>query len=290
MENPSESFDSILLKVFGGNIFLKKYTLIAAGHANQALCLRTSWGSFFLKINQETDENLFREEALGLKLLAENTSLFVPEVYGFGQVDGINYLVTEWVREGVRSKDYWRVLGEGLAELHMATQVGFGLDHPNYISILPQPNEMHRDWTSFFIDERLEPMLQRAYFHQLITKEVLQKVRAIYPFLEGFFPSEKSSLLHGDLWTGNIMRTTRGEPVLIDPAVYYGHREMDLAFSRLFGGFSDEFYETYNDIFPLEPGFEERKDVYNLYPLLVHLNLFGTGYLPGILRVIERFY
>lgn len=288
MENPNDSFEAILFNVFGQNISLKKYALIAAGHANQAVLLRTSWGPFFLKFNYESNGDLFREEAHGLELMARHTSLFVPVVYGFGQVEGTNYLVTEWVRQGPQSTDYWSELAEGLAELHMATQVGFGLDRPNYIAVLPQRNDAHTDWTSFFIDERLEPLLQRAHDHQLINKETMQKVQAIYPVLGGFFPSEKPALLHGDLWSGNIMRTTKGNPVLIDPAVYYGHREMDIAFSHLFGGFSDEFYETYNELFPLEPGFEDRKDVYNLYPLLVHLNLFGTGYLPGILRVVKR--
>jgi fructosamine-3-kinase len=118
--------------------------------------------------------------------------------------------------------------------------------------------------------------------------DFLKKFQRIYPVLENFFPKEKPALLHGDLWSGNIMRGKNGMPVLIDPAVYYGHREMDLAFSRLFGGFESLFYESYETVFPLEPGFEERVPVYNLYPLLVHLLLFGKSYLSGIEKTVNR--
>lgn len=129
----------------------------------------------------------------------------------------------------------------------------------------------------------------KAYFDKLIPLEFLKKFQSLYPKLESLFPKEKPSLLHGDLWSGNVLCGPDGKPCLIDPAIYYGHREMDLAFSRLFGGFDSKFYEAYESILPLEPGFESRIAVYNLYPLLVHLNLFGTAYLPGIEKTLNRF-
>jgi fructosamine-3-kinase len=170
----------------------------------------------------------------------------------------------------------------------MATQKQFGLGNDNYISSLTQKNAQLDDWTEFFIINRLEPLISRAYYEEKINASFFSKFREIYPKLKGIFPKEKPALLHGDLWAGNVISDASGHPVLIDPAVYFGHREMDLAFSMLFGGFSDSFYEHYKEVFPIEPGFEERVQIYNLYPLLVHLLLFGTSYLPPIEKTVRR--
>ncbi|MEX2566172.1 MAG: fructosamine kinase family protein, partial [Cyclobacteriaceae bacterium] len=205
-----------------------------------------------------------------------------------GTCEDTQYLLMEWVRTSKSDPAFSKKLGEGLAELHMHTQKEFGLDVNNYISVLPQNNENEMDWTSFFIQKRLEPMVQRAYYEGHISENFLREFRMIYPKLKGFFPYEKPSLLHGDLWSGNVMVNSLGLPSLIDPAVYFGHREMDLAFSKLFGGFDPSFYKAYQEVFPLDPGFEQRVEVYNLYPLLVHLNLFGSSYLSGITRVVKK--
>jgi fructosamine-3-kinase len=143
-------------------------------------------------------------------------------------------------------------------------------------------------WVDFFIAQRLEPLLGKAYFEGLIEEDFLKKFRAIYPRLHEFFPKERPSLLHGDLWSGNVMADSHGFPALIDPAVYFGNREMDIAFSRMFGGFDQRFYDAYDSFFPLSDGFEEKKDIYNLYPLLVHLLLFGKSYISGIQKVIAK--
>jgi fructosamine-3-kinase len=165
----------------------------------------------------------------------------------------------------------------------------FGLDSDNYIASLHQKNHQTDNWADFFIEQRLEPMLGMAYFDKLIPLDFLKKFQTIYTKMNSLFPKEKPALLHGDLWSGNVICDQNGKPCLIDPAIYYGHREMDLAFSRLFGGFDSRFYEAYESILPLEPDFESRIGIYNLYPLLVHLNLFGTAYLPGIEKIIKRF-
>ncbi|EON77634.1 Ribulosamine/erythrulosamine 3-kinase potentially involved in protein deglycation [Lunatimonas lonarensis] len=289
MENPSEDFESILFEVFGQEIDVPDFALVASGHANQAILLDTSRGAFLLKVSTVVESRQFGEEARGLKLIGRHTSLKVPEVYGYGKVGTSHYILMEWLVQGKRVPTYWSELGEGIAELHMATVSNFGFEVSNYIADLPQRNTYRPDWNTFFVEERLEPMLHRAYLHQLISKENLIKVQSIYPRFAGLFPNERPSLLHGDLWSGNVLSTEKGNPALIDPSVYYGHREMDLAFSKLFGGFDAAFYEAYNHVFPLDPGFDDRMDVYNLYPLLVHLNLFGAGYLPGVLRIVDRF-
>jgi len=176
-----------------------------------------------------------------------------------------------------------------LAHLHLTQRQAFGLESDNFIASLYQKNHDTDDWLDFFIEQRLEPLLGKAYFDRLIPLDFLKKFQEIYPKLEGIFPKEKPSLVHGDLWSGNIIPNVSGEPSLIDPAIYFGHREMDLAFSRLFGGFDRQFYDSYESVLPLEPEFESRIGVYNLYPLLVHLNLFGEAYLPGIQKIINRF-
>jgi fructosamine-3-kinase len=194
----------------------------------------------------------------------------------------------EWIDADRTNPVYWQELGVGLAQLHMATQEQFGYATNNYIASLVQTNSPKNSWQEFFIENRLEPLAGKAYYQGLLSLEFFKKFQEMYPKLENLLPKEKPALLHGDLWSGNIMRGKNGSPCLIDPAVYYGHREMDLAFSRMFGGFEEGFYQSYETVFPLEPGFEERIPIYNLYPLLVHLLLFGKSYLSGIERTVNR--
>ncbi|SHN19744.1 Fructosamine-3-kinase [Cyclobacterium lianum] len=289
MEAPEELFDHISLTVFGGNNRILNYRLVAAGNMNQAIYLNTEKGSFFLKTNFEEDSDIFPREREGLSWLRDNCSLYVPETLAQGQFEDRHYLLMDWISSAFPKPDYSSRLGEGLAELHMCTSRQFGLDKDNYIAILPQKNRWTDSWPAFFIENRLEPQLQLALYKGLVDQDFLRYFRSIYERLQEFFPSEKPALLHGDLWSGNVMTDASGLPALIDPAVYFGHREMDLAFSRLFGGFTSGFYEAYQAVFPLEPGFEERMPVYNLYPLLVHLNLFGKAYLSGIQKTLKRF-
>jgi len=163
------------------------------------------------------------------------------------------------------------------------------LDHNNYIGSLHQSNQKHDKWVSFFIEERLNPQLKLAYDSGKINSSILEKFEVMFLVLEEIFPVEKPSLLHGDLWSGNLMTDNFGNPCLIDPAVYFGFREMDLAMTTLFGGFDSEFYESYQRINHLETGWQERFDICNLYPLLVHVNLFGEGYLSSVKNILKRF-
>ena len=282
-------YESILTREIGGKIQLKSFRLIGSGGYNQAVCLGSGDRLFFLKINQEENVDVFEKEQQGLDLLRKHTFLQIPEVYGRGRIEGENYLLLEWLEEGRPVDDYWEQLGRGLAELHGTSAAEFGLDQDNYISILPQANQQCQRWTDFFIENRLEKMLQIALTNGVLEKRFADEFRQIYSRIPHLFPVEEPALLHGDLWSGNVMVSGLGKPCLIDPAVYYGHREMDLAFSKLFGGFNERFYTAYQEAFPIERGFEERKNLYNLYPLLVHLNLFGTSYLASIKNVIKKY-
>jgi fructosamine-3-kinase len=282
-------YEQILFQTLGPLAEFKSATLIAAGNHNQGIRLASSEGTFFLKLNFDHEKDILAREAQGLDLLRKSTFLKVPEVYGYGRVEDYNYLLTEFLAGGKKRPNYWENLGIGLAHLHLTQRETFGLESDNFIASLYQKNPDTEDWLDFFIEQRLEPLLGKAYFDRLIPLDFLKKFQEIYPKLEGIFPKEKPSLVHGDLWSGNVIPTDSGEPSLIDPAIYFGHREMDLAFSRLFGGFDRQFYDSYESALPLEPEFESRIGVYNLYPLLVHLNLFGEAYLPGIQKIINRF-
>jgi fructosamine-3-kinase len=281
-------YEKILFLSVGTSVKLNQTQLVAAGNINQGIKLETSNGPFFLKTNFEDRRDIFEKEADGLEYLRINCPLQIPEVISLGREEDYNFLLLEWISPEKTNPTYWQELGLGLAQLHMTTRQDFGYKTDNYIASLSQQNILIHPWTEFFIQNRLEPLIGKAYYESLVDLDFLKKFQKIYPVLEDFFPKEKPSLLHGDLWSGNIMRGKNGSPVLIDPAVYYGHREMDLAFSRLFGGFEESFYQSYETVFPLEPGLNERLPVYNLYPLLVHLLLFGKSYLLGIEKTVNK--
>ncbi len=289
MFDQNEIYEQVLFKSLGPFTQLKSASLVAAGTHNQGIRLDSSEGIFFLKLNFDHEKNILLKEAEGLEILRKSTFLKVPQTYGSGRVGDYNYLLSEFIPSGSYQLDYWENLGIGLAHLHLTHSKEFGFENDNYIASLTQKNLHSDSWVDFFIEQRLEPLLGKAYFDKLIPLEFLKKFKAIYSKMESIFPNEKPSLFHGDLWSGNVISNSSGQPCLIDPAIYFGHREMDLAFSRLFGGFDSRFYDSYESILPLEPDFEARMGVYNLYPLLVHLNLFGSAYLPGIERTINRF-
>lgn len=284
----NEIYEQVLFECFGFGTKLKSASLIAAGNHNQGIQLDTSEGLFFLKMNFEHERDILSKEASGLNLLQQSTFLKIPKTFGTGRIEDYNYLLSEFIPTGRSQMDYWENLGLGLAHLHLSDASSFGLEEDNFIASIPQKNQFNSSWSEFFIQMRLEPLVGKAYFDQLIPLNFLKKFQEIYPKIESIFPIEKPALLHGDLWSGNVLITGEGQPCLIDPAVYYGHREMDLAFSKLFGGFDSAFYESYESVFPLASGFDQRIGIYNLYPLLVHLNLFGTSYLSGIERTVNK--
>ncbi|MEL7006538.1 MAG: fructosamine kinase family protein, partial [Bacteroidota bacterium] len=159
-----------------------------------------------------------------------------------------------------------------------------------WIRANPEPKSgFNESWIDFFIKERLEKQLRLAYSRELVDNNFLHKFRSLYLHLPNILINEPPSLLHGDLWSGNYLINSHGNASIIDPAVYYGNREIELAFTHLFGGFDSRFYQSYQEAWPLESGFENRMEIYNLYPLLVHVNLFGTSYLSGVLQVLKKY-
>ncbi|MEM8893751.1 MAG: fructosamine kinase family protein [Bacteroidota bacterium] len=282
-------FENVLLTAFGKNLAVQGYHFLSGGCINNAVRLDTTEGQYFLKWNQINMADMFERESEGLKCLACAESIQVPKPISFGSYQDYSYLLLEYLPEHRRSTAYWQKLGEGLAQLHAHTQSSFGFEHDNYIGRLEQKNMFTDSWIDFFVEHRLEVQLGLALYNGCVDDAFMSRFRRLYPKLPELLPEEKPALLHGDLWSGNVMPGHHGEPAIFDPAVYFGHREIELAFTQLFGGFDQEFYLSYNDTFPLIPGFDERVDIYNLYPLLVHVNLFGTSYLSGIERTLRKY-
>jgi fructosamine-3-kinase len=283
-------FEGILSQAFNNRrIRVKGYSSIGGGCIHTAVKVSTDQDVFFIKYNQRKDEDMFEKEYLGLKVLRNAGALRIPEPLAHGLYESQSFLVTEFMEEGPHQPDFWEKFGQDLAGLHQNRQDRYGFEHDNYIGRLPQKNTYYENWIDFFIEMRLEVQLKTAIDRARVDASFSRKFRKFLEQLPDLLPSERPSLLHGDLWSGNFMTGPDGHAVLIDPAVYYGHREIELSFTRMFGGFDRHFYESYENTFPLEPGFEERVAIYNLYPYLVHVNLFGTSYLAGVERVLNRY-
>lgn len=269
------------VEILGAEIL--SVTPLAGGDINQARLLETGVGRFFLKINTASvAASMFEAEAAGLALLATANALRTPAVVGFGGTPAGGFLLLEHIETGHRPPDFWEEFGTSLAQLHRSTASVFGLGHDNFIGSLPQSNCQHNNWPDFYIHERLLPQLNILKQRNLMQTADFQLFERLFKLLPELCPNEPPALTHGDLWSGNFLCTTNGQPVLIDPATSYAHREMDLAMSRLFGGFERPFYRSYEESYPLAPGFEQRLPVYQLYYLLVHVNLFGGGYVGQV--------
>lgn len=272
---------------------VKKTKRLSGGDINDAFELELGSGArVFLKTNRAAPPSMFPAEARGLSWLTEARALRVPEVLAVsgGRADEPSFLVLELLEEGRRQHDFDEQLGRGLARLHRFGAPGFGLDHDNFIGSLPQRNRAHDTWADFFWSERLEPQLARA----VAAGRASARLQSGFERLQGKLlqllgPSEPPSRLHGDLWGGNLHCDESGQPCLIDPAVYGGHREVDLAMMRLFGGFGERVFRAYEEEWPLAPGHGERVALYQLYPLMVHVNLFGGGYAESVERSLARY-
>jgi fructosamine-3-kinase len=246
----------------------------------------------FVKWRADGLAGLFTAERRGLERLRSANALRVPEVLAQREAasDGPAFILMTWLGRGSERPGVAEALGRGLAALHRVTHDAYGLDYDNFIGANPQPNQPATDWVAFFREQRLGFQMELAGRNGYLAPARSQRLAKLLARLDDWLPPQPpASLLHGDLWGGNWLVTAAGEPALIDPAVYYGHRETDLAFTELFGGFPGAFYAAYNQAWPLEPAYRERKDLYNLYHLLNHLNLFGEGYGGGVDAVLRRY-
>jgi fructosamine-3-kinase len=263
---------------------------VSGGSINEAYQLKTNCGNFFVKYNDASRyPEMFEKEALGLKLLGNAGVIQVPEVLMVDQDANHAFLLLEYVDSAGKKANFWEDFAGKLAALHHQKAKRFGLDHDNYMGSLSQRNTMHDEWAEFFIMERLEPQVKLGRESGSISRGDVSAFERLYKRLDEIFPKTKPSLLHGDLWSGNFMVGANGLACIIDPAVYYGHPEIDIAMTTLFGGFSNVFYEEYHVHNPLEKGWQNRLPIINLYPLMIHVNLFGGGYLHSVHETLRKF-
>lgn len=279
-----------LSKEAGRTVSISSVTPLGGGDINEARRLETSSGTYFMKYNlSDRHPGMFEKEAGGLDMLRQSGEIRIPGVILCGEADGQAYLLLEFIRSAPLKAGFWDEFGTSLAKMHRHHSDHFGLDQDNYMGSLHQSNQKHSDWIGFFIHERLEPQSRMAREKGLLGRSFTSGMEKLYRRLPDIFPIEPPSLVHGDLWNGNYMADDTGSACLIDPAAYYGFREVDIAMSRLFGVFGGDFYEAYNREYPLEKGWLERVDICNLYPLLVHVNLFGRGYTGSVERIVGKF-
>ena len=263
---------------------------VAGGSINAAYRFEVEGKPYFVKLNSaKRHPMMFELEANGLNGLQVDGAPRLPEVIANGYADDDAFLVLEWLESGNKQADFWETFGVQLAGLHKHTHKLFGWNEDNYIGSLFQSNSRMRHWTDFYIINRLDLQLEMAFDAGRLHQSISRMFNKLYPKLETFIPEEAPALIHGDLWSGNYLVGPQGEPVLIDPAVYYGHREIDLGMMQLFGGFSAEMYRAYDRAFPLQQGWQERIPIHQLYPLLVHVNLFGGGYVNQVENILRRF-
>jgi protein-ribulosamine 3-kinase len=285
-----DGVQNMLLKKHGNRDVPIGFSAIGGGCINHGGKLSHPNGDLFLKWNQAKKfPHMFQTEALGLKLLSSAGGIRIPEVVGVGEGSTYQYILMEFIGSRSHRADYWDLLGQQLAEVHKKQETLYGLDHHNYMGSLHQFNHRNSSWSEFFIKERLQVQVKLGRDSGAISPSIARKFESLYQALPSILFEEPPCLVHGDLWSGNLITDDKGEPCLIDPAAYYGHREVDLAMTQLFGGFNDRFYDIYQEVFPLEPGFQERLHIYNLYPLLVHVNLFGNSYLHQVNSILKAF-
>ncbi|MCC5904890.1 MAG: fructosamine kinase family protein [Balneolaceae bacterium] len=283
-----ESIHTILSEKYSLSIHSSRS--VSGGSINQAYKLSTNRGELFLKWKQHSPSDFFEREAEGLKeLKSANGSLRIPDVIAVekSSTHHPGFLLLEFIEEG-RGGDSHQ-FGAELARLHQTKGDYFGLHYDNYIGSLPQRNGQYDNWISFFVEKRINIQIKMGVDSGKLSASVVQSWKRLASKLDNIFPPCKPSLLHGDLWGGNYLFDTSGLAVLIDPAVYYGHPEVDLAFTKMFGGFSRDFYNGYQSVSPIEGGFDERVPIFNLYPLLVHVNLFGGHYASKFQSLIKKY-
>ena len=265
------------------------YKSISGGSINDAYVISDEDHRYFVKLNSPHQEDMFAAEAQGLIELGKANAIKTPKVTCWGADTSSSYIVMEFIENGRGDAQSHRQFGRQLAEMHRFTADHFGWFRDNTIGSTPQPNTQTHDWIKFFHEQRLGFQLNLANsngFGGRLQKDGTKLLDDLDVFFTDYTP--QASLLHGDLWSGNYSFDSTGQPIIFDPAVYYGDREADIAMTELFGGFNAEFYTAYNEAYPLDQGYKSRKILYNLYHIINHVNLFGSGYLGQAERMISQ--
>jgi len=260
---------------------VKSICNISGGCINDSYKIETNFGLFFLKYNPDPPRDFFKKEAMNLSLIMQSNTVMTPKVMAYNN----EFIVLDFIEQNpIQGISFWEKFGESLADMHRVSNSYFGLDYNNYIGTYNQNNNKHQNWVDFYINERLIPLIKAND----LDVGLLRSFDNLFAIMNDIFVDEPPSLIHGDFWNGNFI--INGDlPFVFDPAIYFGSREMDISMSKLFGGFNERFYDAYNECFPLQYNWEERLDIYNLYPLLVHLKLFGRTYYSQIRNILNRY-
>jgi Fructosamine-3-kinase len=264
---------------------------VSGGDISSAYRIETETGKYFLKVNAQSFAlEMFHAEQKGLRTIEETNTIAVPNVHLVDSLNDKAFLLMDFVESKRPDASDFQRLGRQLARLHRCTSGEFGFPSDNFIGSLSQSNQSHSNWPQFYWHERIFPQLRPAVAKGLLSREEVPAEERAITLFDGIFGTVAPSLLHGDLWGGNYLIAADGTPCLIDPATYYGHSMVDIAMSRLFGGFDADFYDAYHEIIPKGDHYQEQIELYQLYYLLVHLNLFGSGYYSGVSSILRRYF
>lgn len=285
-----ESILAAIREILHEEVEPRSIASVGGGSINACFRAATSTREVFVKVNDASRFPLmFEREREGLELLRRHSSFVIPKVFGVSYQASHALLVMEFLPSEAPSEASDLHFADALSSMHKQTNTYVGLDRDNYIGSLDQKNDPAAHWIDFFVAQRLEPLLQKALDARLMDRQDGALFHRLYASLEDHFPVEPPALIHGDLWSGNYMVVSEGSPALFDPAVYYGHRYVDLGMMQLFGGFHPRVFERYHEQFPLDPDWRQGAEVANLYPLLVHVNLFGSSYLGQVRSILKRY-
>ena len=265
-----------------------RYTALASGDINKCFCLFTARHRYFLKLNDAGSyPQMFEQEAAGLDALRNGSNLIVPKIINRGTCLNQQWLLLQWLEKTDSNITSLQAFGRSVAAMHSRQQRFFGWHTNNFIGSIKQVNTPHEGWAAFYTDCRISPLVRHLFNAGVFTRQDISRADRLCEKLESLLPIEPPALLHGDLWAGNYMIVKEGTAIY-DPAVYYGHREMDIGMTKLFGGFDNSFYDVYEEEYPLEKGWVQRLPIVQLYPLLVHAVLFGGHYISTCRQLLKK--
>ncbi len=288
--NPADAFRLSWQQSFHRFVDIISLDVLGGGSISAVYKIETAEGCFVMKIHASSRcPGMFKAEAAGLQMIMDTHSMAVPAVVAVTELKQHQVLILEYVEPGTRNKNFFSNLGQSLASMHRHQAEKFGLAFNNYMGSLPQDNKQEETLSAFYIRRRLEPQVRLALRQGKITTADQKVFDKFFEISAQLIPDEKPSFIHGDLWKGNIITGKDGNAWLIDPAVSFSCREADIAMTTLFGGFDPGFYRSYCESYPLCKGWEERCALWNLYPLLVHVNLFGGSYLQQTRAILKHY-
>lgn len=262
---------------------------ISGGSINEAFYVESKDAQYFMKFHASAPKQFFKSEATGLRLLKETNTIAVPNYLSYSDQPGNAFLIQEWI-EGERTELTEEILGQKLAELHQSFGRMHGFKTDSYIGLLPQPNDLVANWLDYFRHYRLQSQINQGVEIGFIKGERLTQLQKLVERLDEWIPSfVEPSPLHGDLYYGNWLVGPGGEPYVVDPSFLYGDRHFEIAYTELFDGLPKKFYEAYNESYPLRDDYDDIKQIYQLYYLLAHLNIFGEKYGPAIDEILEHY-